>query len=188
MRAGRASAGLHPEPEHQDPTGTHISPAKLSTKAEAKAAAMKTALSGFGSSSAAPVPPPSEVALDDTDVGLARRVFRVRRDMNDSTECEVIDATLWALGDYAAIWVDGDVPINEYNDCSDTEACEEAESCYEESEYDAHGFDNWISRPSSASSTPTSCRTSRDCSAIPQTRTVTAASVSSSHRSSMPSR
>ena len=124
------------------PTGTHVSPAKLSAKAEAKAAAMKTALTGFGSSSASPVPPPSEVALDDTDVGLARRVFRVRRDMNDSTECEVIDATLWALGDYAAIWVDGDVPINEYNDCTDTEACEEAESCYEESEYDAHGFDN----------------------------------------------
>ena len=53
------------------PTGTHVSPAKLSAKAEAKAAAMKTALTGFGSSSASPVPPPSEVALDDTDVGLA---------------------------------------------------------------------------------------------------------------------
>ena len=36
------------------PTGTHISPAKLSAKAEAKAAAMKTALTGFGSSSASP--------------------------------------------------------------------------------------------------------------------------------------
>ena len=92
--------------------------------------------------SAAPVPPPSEVALDDTDVGLARRVFRVRRDYLERLhQCEVIDATLWALGDYAAIWVDGDVPIDEYNDCTDTEACEEAESCYEESN-DAHGFDN----------------------------------------------
>ena len=117
-------------------------PGKLSTKAEAKAEAFKTALDGFGGKSAAPVPPPSEGALDGTDVGLARRVFRVRRDMNDTSECEVIDATLWALGDYAAIWVDGDVPINEYNDCTDPEACEEEESCYEESEYDAHGFDN----------------------------------------------
>jgi hypothetical protein len=81
-----------------------------------------------------PVPPPS---LDDTDIGLARRVFRVRRDVSDDTECEVIDATLWALGEHAAIWVDGDVPIDRYYDCSDLEG-----GGFEESDYDAHGFDN----------------------------------------------
>lgn len=81
-----------------------------------------------------PVPPPS---LDSTDIGLARRVFRVRRDVSDDTECEVIDATLWALGDDAAIWVDGDVPIDRYFDCDDLEG-----GGYEPSPYDAYGFDN----------------------------------------------
>ena len=120
------------------PTGKVVTSGALTTKGKAPRAEASTP----ASKSAGPVPPPSSSALDDTDVGLARRVFRVRRDMSDENECEVIDATLWALGDYAAIWVDGDVPINEYNDCSDPEACEEIESCYEESEYDAHGFDN----------------------------------------------
>jgi len=67
------------------------------------------------------IPPPTGSALDETDIGLARRVFRVRRDITDDTECEVIDATLWALGEHAAIWVDGDVPIDRYFDCNDLE-------------------------------------------------------------------
>ncbi len=83
------------------------------------------------------IPPPSGSALDDTDIGIARRVFRVRRDISDDAECEVIDATLWALGEHAAIWVDGDVPIDRYFDCADLE-----EGGFEESDYDAHGFDN----------------------------------------------
>ena len=148
---------------------------------------MKTALTG----SARPRHPCAaaiRVALDDTDVGLARRVFRVRRDMNDSTECEVIDATLWALGDYAAIWVDGDVPINEYNDCTDTEACEEAESCYEESNTpmarancDLETIVNIVDTNIMPNVTGLLGDTFR-------MRTVTAASALSSHRSSMPSR
>jgi hypothetical protein len=83
------------------------------------------------------VPPPTGSALDETDIAIARRVFRVRRDISDDTECEIIDATLWAIGEHAAIWVDGDVPIDRYFDCADLD-----EGGFEPSDYDAHGFDN----------------------------------------------
>jgi hypothetical protein len=86
--------------------------------------------------SGSPPPPPSEV-LDDTDIGIARRVFHARRSLMDTTDCEVVDSTLWAIGESVAIWVDGDVPIDRYLDCDDLEG-----GGFEEAERDAYGFDN----------------------------------------------
>ena len=77
---------------------------------------------------------------------------------------------------------------SEYNDCTDTEACEEAESCYEESEYDARGFDNCdletIVNIVDTNIMPNVTGLLGDTS----DEDMTAASALSSHRSSMPSR
>ena len=132
------SVMFKPGPASGSPHGAaKATPLSLSSKPDV--------VSGFETSvakTAMSPPPPSDSGLDESAIGFERRVFRVRRDLNDSDECEIIDATLWALGDYAAIWVDGDLPIDQYRDCSDTELCEETDGCFEESDYEAHGFDN----------------------------------------------
>jgi len=84
-----------------------------------------------------PLPPPSTETLDETDIGIAERVFHIRRDLEDTDSCEVVVAKLWAVGDSVAIWVDGDLPIDRYLDCDDLEG-----GGYEPAEYEAHGFDN----------------------------------------------
>ncbi len=76
---------------------------------------------------------PSRDALETDDVGELQETFRVRSSISDE-EWEVKDATLWALGDYIAVWVDNEVPIDWDYDCDGVVDQPHA--------YDAFGFDN----------------------------------------------
>ena len=76
-----------------------------------------------------PAPP-----LSSGDIGSAQDDFRVRNDLEDDTSVEYITATLWAVSDTVAIWVDNDQPIDWDYDCDGTI-----------DQYDtanAYGFDN----------------------------------------------
>ncbi len=73
-------------------------------------------------------PPPMPLAVGDEDE------FHVRSDISDDSQYEAVMATLWALGDTVAIWVDQSVNIDHDVECDgiiDYPA-----------EYDAYGFDN----------------------------------------------
>lgn len=76
---------------------------------------------------------PRRDALSTADVGERVDVFRVRIDLTEE-EWAVKDATLWALGDHIAIWVDNEVPIDWDYDCDGL--------IDEPDQYDAFGFDN----------------------------------------------
>lgn len=78
-----------------------------------------------------PAPPP---ALGIDDIGETEREFRVRNDLQDDETYTLVDATLWAVGDSVAIWVDNDVPIDWDYECDGLVDQEDA--------YDAYGFDN----------------------------------------------
>ncbi|MFN7143230.1 MAG: hypothetical protein ACK4YP_05595, partial [Myxococcota bacterium] len=80
---------------------------------------------------AAPPPPPS---VDSTDIGSARDEFLVRDDLTDTQSYTAVSATLWAVADNVAIWVDDDVPIDWDIDCDGTVDVPD--------QYDAYGFDN----------------------------------------------
>lgn len=82
------------------------------------------------------VPPPPEPppALGTDDIGTTEREFRVRNDLEDDETYDLVDATLWAVGDSVAIWVDNDVPIDWDKECDGI--------VDEEDHYDAYGFDN----------------------------------------------
>lgn len=79
---------------------------------------------------AAPPPPP----MDDADVGLAKDEFLVRSDLQDEDTFATVNATLWALGDNVAIWVDDDVYIDWDYECDGV--VDEAHP------FGASGFDN----------------------------------------------
>jgi hypothetical protein len=80
-----------------------------------------------------PFPPPAN-ELSESDVGFRRTEFLVRSDVEDTSEYAVVNATLWALGDNVAIWVDDDVPIDWDVDCDgDIDAPDT---------FEAYGFDN----------------------------------------------
>lgn len=81
--------------------------------------------------SAAPVPPPS---YSDADVGVTRREFRVRDSMVDDSSYSTSSATLWAVGETVAIWVDNGVPIDWDTNCDGVVDVPAA--------YEAYGFDN----------------------------------------------
>jgi hypothetical protein len=76
---------------------------------------------------------PRRESLEKDDIGVLVDIFRVREEMDDegwSTK----DATLWALGDHIAIWVDNEVPIDWDYECDGL--------VDEPDEYQAFGFDN----------------------------------------------
>jgi len=79
----------------------------------------------------APVPPPP---YNEADVGVARREFRVRDSMVDDNSYATTEATLWAMGDSVAIWVDNGAPIDWDVDCDGVVDVPAA--------YDAYGFTN----------------------------------------------
>ncbi len=72
-------------------------------------------------------------ALSTDDVGVTQDEFWVRTNMVDQ-EWASKDATLWALGDHVAIWVDNEVAIDWDTDCDGTVDVP--------APYDAYGFDN----------------------------------------------
>lgn len=76
---------------------------------------------------------PRRDTLEDADVGSLVDIFRVRTEM-DTEGWEPKDATLWALGDHIAIWVDNEVPIDWDYECDGL--VDEAD------QYQAFGFDN----------------------------------------------
>lgn len=55
--------------------------------------------------------------LDAADVGVEKDEFLVRSDMNDRDLFATVNATLWAVGDNVAIWVDDDVAIDWDYEC-----------------------------------------------------------------------
>lgn len=77
-------------------------------------------------------PPPA--TFSDADIGVTRREFRVRNSMVDDSSYRTSSATLWAVGETVAIWVDAGVPIDWDYDC-DGEIDLPAD-------YDAYGFNN----------------------------------------------
>ncbi len=77
---------------------------------------------------------PRRDVLDSADIGVVEDVFRVRTEMEKSTEYAVKDATLWALGDNVAIWVDNEVYIDWDYECDGV--VDEAHP------YETFGFDN----------------------------------------------
>lgn len=86
---------------------------------------------GLGQPLAVSAPPPS---FGDTDIGLTRREFRVRDSMVDDSSYTTSSATLWAVGETVAIWVDDGVPIDWDYDCDGVVDLA--------SDYDAYGFNN----------------------------------------------
>lgn len=80
---------------------------------------------------AATLPPPP---YDETDIGTATREFRVRNSLTNEDSYTASSATLWAIGDTVAIWVDDDVPIDWDVDCDGSVDISHP--------YDAYGFDN----------------------------------------------
>lgn len=76
---------------------------------------------------------PRRETLEDGDIGMLVDIFRVRNEM-DSEGWQPKDATLWALGDHIAIWVDNEVPIDWDYECDGL--------VDERDEYQAFGFDN----------------------------------------------
>ncbi len=76
---------------------------------------------------------PRRDALEVDDIGSLVDIFRVRVNVTDE-EWEEQDATLWALGEHIAIWVDNEVPIDWDYDCDGV--VDEAH------EYAAYDFDN----------------------------------------------
>ncbi|MBM4393310.1 MAG: hypothetical protein FJ090_19470 [Deltaproteobacteria bacterium] len=77
---------------------------------------------------------PRRDVLDSADIGMLEDVFRVRSHIEKSTEYEVKDGTLWALGDNVAIWVDNEVYIDWDYECDGV--IDEAH------QYETFGFDN----------------------------------------------
>ena len=80
---------------------------------------------------ATPPPPPS---LSAGDIGETYDEFLVRTDLEDTDQYTPVRATLWALGDNVAIWVDDDVPIDYDEDCDGVVDVAASR--------DANGFDN----------------------------------------------
>ncbi len=77
-------------------------------------------------------PPPP---LSTSDIGVKQDDFRVRNNPDDEESVEYITATLWAVGDSVAIWVDDDHPIDWDYDCDGTIDQPDANGS-------AYGFDN----------------------------------------------
>lgn len=78
------------------------------------------------------VPPPP--ALESADIGSETDEFFVSDDVEDTTSHKVVDATLWGLGEYVAIWVDNDVAIDWDYECDGI--------IDEPHQFEAYGFDN----------------------------------------------
>ncbi len=78
----------------------------------------------------APPPPPPP----DLEVGYDTDQFQVRSDLSNASEYEVTTATLAALGETVAIWVDNTVPIDWDYDCDGVIDLEDPDGAY--------GFDN----------------------------------------------
>ncbi len=76
---------------------------------------------------------PRRETLESGDIGSLVDVFRVREEM-EAEGWTPKDATLWALGDHIAIWVDNEVPIDWDYECDGL--------VDEPDEYQAFGFDN----------------------------------------------
>ncbi len=76
-------------------------------------------------------PPPP---LDSSSIGTEADEFFVRNDVNDPESFAVVDATLWGLGEYVAMWVDDDVAIDWDYECDGV--------IDEPSSRPAYGFDN----------------------------------------------
>ena len=93
----------------------------------------KSITSGQTNTYQPPVGPPPP--LSSGDIGVAQDDFRVRNELEDDTSIEYITATLWAVSESVAIWVDNDQPIDWDYDCDGNI-----------DEYDAngnaYGFDN----------------------------------------------
>ncbi len=81
-----------------------------------------------------PASPPPPPGFSATDVGKVREEFRVRSSQEDDSQFELVDATLWAVGDTVTIWVDNDWPIDWDFDCDGI--ADQPDS------RDANGFDN----------------------------------------------
>lgn len=77
-------------------------------------------------------PPPP--ALESADIGSESDEFFVSDDSEDSESYKVVDATLWGLGEYVAIWVDNDVAIDWDFECDGV--------IDQPHQFDAYGFDN----------------------------------------------
>lgn len=74
------------------------------------------------------------IPLVDADVGAVHEEFLVRNDLEDDLSYSPVLATLWALGDNVAIWVDDDVALDWDFDCDGV--------IDQPSQYDSYGFDN----------------------------------------------
>lgn len=73
-------------------------------------------------------------SLTSSDVGSAGDEFLVRDNFTSESSNTPVNATLWALGDYVAIWVDNEVPIDWDYDCDGVVDLP--------ARYDAYGFNN----------------------------------------------
>jgi hypothetical protein len=70
----------------------------------------------------------------ESDIGVASEEFHVRDNMDSASSYTVVQATLWAIGESVAIWVDDEVAIDwDYT-------CDGLIDQY--SPYDSYGFDN----------------------------------------------
>jgi len=58
--------------------------------------------------------------VDSAGIGVTTTEFSIIDDLTDLTECQVITARLWGVGDTVAIWVDEDVAIDWDFDCDGT--------------------------------------------------------------------
>ncbi|MCB9763148.1 MAG: hypothetical protein H6739_25450 [Alphaproteobacteria bacterium] len=76
-------------------------------------------------------PPPP---YDQTDIGIAREEFNVRDHFTQDESITPVTSRLWAVGEYVAIWVDDEVPIDWDYDCDGV--------IDEPARYNAYGFNN----------------------------------------------
>jgi hypothetical protein len=96
--------------------GARRSPRPSTPAMSRRATPFRSALQERIRSGTAPMfePEPPEVAppFTTSDVGVTKRVFHSRNDIEDDSSYAVVDAILWAVGDSVAIWVDEDVAID----------------------------------------------------------------------------
>ena len=81
-----------------------------------------------------PANPPPAPPLNVNDIGARESEFHVRDSVEDDKSYTVVTATLWALGDSVAIYVDNDHPIDWDVDCDGIIDVPD--------QFDAYGFDN----------------------------------------------
>jgi len=112
-------------------TSSSLAPPARSSRASSSTSTLPALRESYERDWTPKAPPPS---LDSSSIGTEADEFFVRNDVNDSNSFAVVDATLWGLGEYVAIWVDDDVAIDWDFECDGV--------IDQPSSYPAYGFDN----------------------------------------------